>query len=60
MTTKEVFEFTAKVRRFHYYEKIWQQKKKKGLNCLHEPGNAFHVYGIKTVVGNGVTVGHLP
>ena len=30
MTTKKVFEFTTKVRRFYYYQKIWQQKKRRG------------------------------
>ena len=35
MATEKVFEFAGIVRRFYYYEKIWQPKEQR-LNCFHE------------------------
>lgn len=52
--------FTAAVRGYHYYRRFWQPKENEKLICLHEPGNAFDRFAIKTVSENGETVGHLP
>ena len=35
-------------------------KRKRKIICLHEPGNAFDRFTIKTVSKNGEVVGHLP
>ena len=37
-----------------------QPKENKKLICLHEPGNAFDRFAIKTKSKNGEIVGHLP
>ena len=52
--------FTAAVRGYHYYRRFWQPKENEKLICLHDPGNTFDRFAIKTVSENGETVGHLP
>ena len=52
--------FTAAVRGYHFYWRVWQPKKNEKLICLHEPGNAFDRFAIKTTSENWETVGHLP
>ena len=37
-----------------------QPKENKKLICLHEPGNAFDRFAIKTVSKDGEIVAHLP
>ena len=52
------FEFTAAIRGFHIYQKVWQPE----LNvCIHERGNEFDAISVKTVrAGYNAIVGHLP
>lgn len=57
---EKVFTFTAAVRGFHYYQKIWVPEVAEKLKCFHEVNNAFDIFAIKTVSENGITVGHLP
>ena len=52
--------FTAAVRGFHYFRRFWQPKENDKLDCLHEPGNAFDRFAMKTVNEKGEIVGHLP
>ena len=59
-TTKKILNFTAAVRGFHYYQKIWLPKEEEILNCYHERDNAFDVFAIKTGSKNGSAVGYLP
>ena len=56
----ETHSFTAAVRGFHYYRRFWRPKENEKLDCLHEPGNAFDRFAIKTVNEKGEIVGHLP
>ena len=56
----ETHSFTAAVRGFHYYRRFWRPKENEKLDCLHEPGNAFDHFAIKTVNEKGENVGHLP
>ena len=56
----ETHSFTAPVRGFHYYRRFWRPKEDEKLDCLHEPGNAFDRFAIKTVNEKGEIVGHLP
>ena len=56
----EIHSFTAAVRGFHYYRRFWRPKENEKLDCLHEPGNAFDRFAIKTVNEKGEIVGHLP
>ena len=55
-TTEKVLRFSAAIRGFHYYQRIENEE----LNCLHEQGNAFDIFAIKTICQNGKIVGHLP
>ena len=52
--------FTAAVRGFHFYRRYWQPQEIEKLLCLHESGNLFERFAIKTVKEDGETVGHLP
>ena len=52
--------FTAAVRGYHFYRRYWRPQENEKLICLHEPGNAFDRFAIKTVKENGEIVGHLP
>ena len=45
--TKKILNFTAAVRGFHYYQKIWSSNEREILNCYHERDNAFVVFAIK-------------
>ena len=56
----ETHSFTAAVRGFHYNRRFWRPKENEKLDCLHEPGNAFDRFAIKTVTEKGEIVGHLP
>ena len=56
----ETQSFTAAVRGFHYYRRFWRPKGNEKLDWLHEPGNAFDRFAIKTVNEKGEIVGHLP
>ena len=60
MASEKVFEFTAAVRGYHYYRRVWVPKEREELDCLYEPDKAFDVFAIKTVNQNGITTGHLP
>ena len=55
------FEFTAAIRGYHFYRKIWQPRLNETLVCIHERGNEFDSFSVKTVhVDDHTTVGHLP
>ena len=56
----ETYSFTAAARGFHYNRRFWPPKENETLDCLHEPGNAFDRFAIKTVNEKGEIVGHLP
>ena len=54
------FEFTA-IRGFHIYQKVWQPELNDTLVCIHERGNKFDAFSVKTVRADDNTiVGHLP
>ena len=56
-----IFEFTAAVRGFHVFQKMWKPVLNKLLDCFHEQGNNFDYFSIKTCKkDNQKTVGHLP
>ena len=59
-TTEKVLKFSAAIRGFHCYRRIWSPKENEELNCLQEQGNAFDIFAIKTICQNGKIVGHLP
>ena len=55
------FEFTAAIRGFHIYQKVWQPELNDTLVCIHERGNEFDAFSIKTVrADDNAIVGHLP
>ena len=52
--------FDAAVKGHHYYRKYWQPIENERLSCMHEAGNPFDRFAIKTAKENGEIVGHLP
>ena len=62
MNANKTFQFSAAVRGYHVFKKTWQPTENETLNCLHEAGNEYDPFSIKTCqVGNRrKTVGHLP
>ena len=55
------FEFTAAIRGFHIYQKVWQPELNDTLVCIHERGNEFDAFNVKTVrADDNAIVGHLP
>ena len=56
-----IFEFTAAVRGFHVFQKIWKPVLNELLDCFHEQENDLNNFIIKTCENdNKKTVGHLP
>ena len=60
MNTNKTFQFTAAIRGYHVFRKIWEPVIEEELKCAHKVGNEYNVFSIKTCHGNGKTVGHLP
>lgn len=58
--SEKVLKFSAAVRGYHYYQKVWLPKQGELLKCSHELNNAFDVFAIKTEENSGKIVGHLP
>ena len=49
------------IRGYHVYRKVWDPSEEEFLECLHEPGNMFDLFAIKTCQGaERRIVGHLP
>ena len=59
-TMEKVLKFSAAIRGFHYYQRIWSPRENEELNCLHEQGNVFDIFAIKTICRNGKIVRQLP
>ena len=61
MLNEKIFEFTAAIRGFHYYRRLWVPKLSQKLNCFYKPDNPFDEFAIKICEeGHEVPVGHLP
>ena len=60
MNTNKTFQFTAAVRGYHVFRKIWEPVIEEELKCAHEVGNEYDVFSIKTYQGSEKTVGYLP
>ena len=55
------FEFTAAIRGYHVYQKIWQPELNETLVCIYERRNEFDAFSVKTVRAvDNATFGHLP
>ena len=55
------FEFTAAIRGCHVYQTFWQPELNETLVCIHEKGNEFDAFTVKSVRAlDNATVGHLP
>ena len=60
MNTNKTFQFTAAIRGYHVFRKIWEPVIEEELKCAHEVGNEYDVFSIKTCQGSWKTMGHLP
>jgi len=58
--SEKICEFTAAVRGFHYYQRIWKPVENERLSCSRESGNVFDRFAIKITSKNDNIVGHLP
>ena len=58
----KIFEFTAAIRGYHYYKKLWKPEPHQVLNCYHEKNNAFDRFAIMACKfgKDEIAVGHLP
>ena len=59
----ETVRFVAAVRGYHFYKNVWQPQEEETLQCLHDAGNIYDMFSIKTCLygGDGERiVGHLP
>ena len=54
------FEFTAAIRGYHVYQKIWQPELNETLVCIHERRNEFDAFSVKTVRAADNAVGQIP
>ena len=59
MAFNNTFEYTAVVRRYHYFKTIWQPKENEVLVCQFENGNSYDMFAIKTCDQRGTMVGQL-
>ena len=57
---EKICKFSAAVRGYHFFKRVWTPKESERLNCQFEENNPFDQFAIKTVTGSGLTVGHLP
>ena len=57
--TENVCEFTAVIRGYHYYRQPWNPQVSEVLQCVHDFGNVFDIFAIKTLNNKGEIVGHL-
>ena len=53
------FEFTAAIRGYHVYQKIWQPELNETV-CIHERRNEFDAFSVKTVRAADNAVGQIP
>ena len=60
MDAEKNFEFTAAIRGYHHYKRVWKPKENENLQCKYKMDNPFDVFSIKTVNLDDVIVGHLP
>ena len=60
MSFDQVFELTAAVGGFHYFETFWQPKETELLRCHNENGIFYDMFSIKTCNEKGRMIVHLP
>lgn len=62
MNANRTLQFTAAVRGFHVFQKTWKPTENETLICLHETGNEYDPFSIKTCQVDNLRkiVGHLP
>ena len=54
-------DFVCAIRGYHYYRRFWNPVINDTMNCLHDRGNPFDVFAIKTCQRESFeAVGHLP
>ena len=55
-----LFKFESAIRGYHYYKKYWVPVENQKLDCVHEVGNSYDFFAIKTCEsGSGKIVGHI-
>ena len=59
MDHNKLFEFTAAVRGYHYYQRFRKPQPNQKLSCAYEENNPFDLFVVKTCEDTNI-VGHLP
>ena len=59
MDHNKLFEFTAAVRGYHYYQRFRKPQPNQKLACAYEENNPFDLFVVKTCEDTNI-VGHLP
>ena len=59
MDPNKLFEFTAAVRSYHYYQHFWKPQPNQKLLCAYEENNPFDFLAMKICEDTNI-VGHLP
>ena len=59
MDHNKLFEFTAAVRGYHYYQRFWKPQPNQKLSCAYEENNLFDLFVMKICEDTNI-VGHLP
>ena len=57
--TEKVCEFTAAIRGYHYYRQLWNPQVSEVLQRVHDFGDIFDIFAIKTLNNKGEIVEHL-
>ena len=59
MDHNKLFEFTAAVTGYHYYQRFWKPQPNQKLLCAYEENNPFDLFAMKICEVTNI-VGHLP
>ena len=59
MDHNKLFEFTAAVRGYHYFQRFWEPQPNQKLSCVYEENNLFDFFATKICEDINI-VGHLP
>ena len=59
MEHNKLFEFTAAVRGYHYYQRFWKPQPNQKISCAYEENNPFDLFDMN-ICDNTNIIGHLP
>ena len=57
MDRNKLFEFTAAVRGYHYYQRFWKPQPNQKISCAYEENNPFDLFDMN-ICDNTNIIGH--